>query len=121
MPAKVRRFSTLLPLDIARVAGQQGRSFVALLLLAQGVAGCERKAPGPEACVKFAESWFGVDRERVLRDAALSKHFDAKISDCLTKPYDRELVECVMNGGDNRRCERSYERRLLVGKRGEAP
>jgi hypothetical protein len=90
-----------------------------LALLATSVGGCARKAPGPEACVQFAESWFHVNRENVLRDPPLSKHFDAKIQDCLTKPYDRELVECVMTGGDNRRCERAYERRLLVGKRSE--
>jgi hypothetical protein len=74
--------------------------------------GCERKAPGPNQCVEFAEHWFGVDRQRVLQQPARSKHFDAKIQECLTKPFDRELVECVVAGGDNRRCERAYERRI---------
>jgi hypothetical protein len=88
-------------------------------LLVAGIGGCARKAPGPEECVEFTESWFGVDRESVLRRPALSQHFDEKIRDCLTKPYDRELVECVTTGADKRRCERAYERRLLLGKRGE--
>jgi hypothetical protein len=118
MPAKVRRFS-LISRALARVAGQQSVPTLGLALLAVCLGGCGRKAPGPDACVQFAEAWFHIDREKVLRDPALSKHFDAKIGDCLTKPYDRELVDCVMNGGDNRRCERSYERRQLVGKRGE--
>lgn len=99
---------------LARVAGQSPLAIALLLLTSLG--GCARKAPGPEECVHFAESWFGVDRERVLRDPPLSKHFEQKIHDCLTKPYDRELVECVANGGDNRRCERAYERRLTAGK-----
>jgi hypothetical protein len=114
MPAKVRRMSPVLTTILARVAGQQSIPVALLLLVSLG--GCARKAPGPEECVHFAEGWFGVDRERVLRDPPLSKHFDQKIHDCLTKPYDRELVECVTNGGDNRRCERAYERRLLLGK-----
>jgi hypothetical protein len=109
--------SSVLPVMLARVAGQQSTALALLLLL--GLGGCARKAPGPEECVHFAESWFGVDRERVLRDPPLSKHFDQKIHDCLTKPYDRTLVECVANGGDNRRCERAYQRRLLLGKNEE--
>lgn len=116
MPAKVRRISRLPWNLLTRVAGQQPLA-LALALLAS-LAGCARKAPGPEACVQFAESWFGIGRERVLREPALSKHFDQKIHDCLTRPYDRELVECVLNRGDNRRCERAYERRLL-GNDGE--
>ena len=114
MPAKVRRSLRFIPSNLARVAGQRCYALVALLLLGA----CARKAPGPDECVQFAESWFGVDRETVTRDPALAKHFDAKIGDCITKPYDRELVECVTTGGDNRRCERAYERRLTAGKRG---
>jgi hypothetical protein len=114
MSAKVRRISRPCSPALARVAGQQSVLIAALLLASLG--GCARKAPGPEDCVHFAESWFDIDRERVLRDPALSKHFDQKIHDCLTRPYDRELVVCVSNGGDNRRCERAYERRLATGK-----
>ncbi len=101
---------------LARVAGQP---MTCVLVLLATLGGCARKAPGPEECVQFTESWFGIDRERVLLDPALSKHFDQKIHDCLTRPYDRELVECVMNRGDNRRCERAYERRLLLDQGGE--
>jgi hypothetical protein len=115
MPAKVRRISGLASSTLARVAGQQP-VLVALLLLGS-LTSCARKAPGPEECVRFAESWFDVERERALRNRDLSAHFEQKVHDCLTTPYDRELVECVTAGGDNRRCARSYEQRHVARKR----
>jgi hypothetical protein len=93
---------------------------VLLIVLGGSLAvGCQRKAPGPKECVEFAEHWFDTNRQRVLQQPARSKHFDAKIQECLTKPFDRELVECVVAGGDNRRCERAYERRIAGGPRAD--
>jgi hypothetical protein len=88
-------------------------SLVALLAI-----GCERVAPGPDECVAFAQAWLHARRpaSRLEADAA----FDDLVRHCLTEPYDRELVGCVVGtqaesraGGQSpERCRIDYARRV---------
>jgi hypothetical protein len=90
-------------------------SLVALLAI-----GCERVAPGPDECVAFAQAWLHARRpaSRLEADTA----FDELVRRCLTEPYDRELVDCVvgsqvrgsqaMSGLSQERCRIDYARRV---------
>ena len=71
--------------------------------------GCERKAPGPDECVAFAEAWMRARRPATPLDA--DNAFDELVRRCLTEPYDRELVTCVVGGQNQERCRIDYARR----------
>jgi hypothetical protein len=79
-------------------------SLVALLAI-----GCERVAPGPDECVAFAQAWLHARRpaSRLEADTA----FDELVRRCLTEPYDRELVDCVVRGHNQEGCRVEYARR----------
>lgn len=97
----------------SRAISSRGRGAFPLLLAALLTPACERKAPGPEECVQFAERWFDEDRDRVHLSPTRAKYFDEVVHKCLTTPYDKEYVECVLSGGANARCQRAFERRRL--------
>lgn len=92
------------------------RAGLAVLCQALGAAGalaamgCQRQAPGPDECVAFAEAWMRRHhaRTRLEADAA----FDELVRTCLTDPYDRDLVACVVGGNDQERCRIDYMRRV---------
>lgn len=73
-------------------------------------AGCQRQAPGPDECVAFAEAWMRRHRAPTRLDADAA--FDELVRTCLTSPYDRELVACVVGGDDQERCRVAYMRRV---------
>jgi hypothetical protein len=85
----------------------RGRALAALGLLALG---CQRALPGPDECVAFAESWLRARHPttQLQADAA----FDELVRRCLTEPYDRELVACVVEGHNHERCRVDYVRRV---------
>lgn len=93
------------------VAGQQARA----ALLAGGVLlvliGCRRKAPGPDECLAFAKVWV-ESRHLDKIPLGAADPFDELVRECLTAPYDRALVECVLNGKAPARCRMEYARRL---------
>lgn len=98
-----------------KVAGQKVCTRV-LALLACGtvlaaLVSCQRKAPGPDECVAFAKVW--VQRRQVEAERSLiaADPFDELVRDCLTTPYDRALVECVINGKAPKRCRMEFARR----------
>ena len=75
-------------------------SAFALALSGALSSGCEREAPGPEECARFAAilvrsqaAVFGVVGPSVLAQ------IDSVTQSCLTEPYDRELLGCVLNNG----------------------
>jgi hypothetical protein len=72
--------------------------------------GCQRTLPGPDDCVAFAESWMRVRRPATQLDA--DTIFDELVRRCLTEPYDRELVACVVGGSNPERCRVDYSRRV---------
>jgi hypothetical protein len=85
---------------------------LALCVLAPGGFGCARKAPGPDECVAFAKVWV-ERRSGALEPPMLAADpFDELVRDCLTKPYDRALVECVIQGTPPDRCRVEYARRV---------
>ncbi|HYQ03945.1 MAG TPA: hypothetical protein VER96_34970 [Polyangiaceae bacterium] len=76
------------------------RAVVGFALL--GVAaGCQRKAPGPEECARFAEVVVGVHR---YITPVMAEQIEAQTRECLTQPYDRELLDCVVLTRQARPC-----------------
>ena len=96
-PAGARQLTSL-----ARAAGP--------LLVGVLALGCRREAPGPEECVAFAEAWLKTHPPTSL---LLADHaFDELVRHCLTEPYDRTLVSCVVDGRSPERCRVDYARRV---------
>ena len=96
------------------VAGQHGSAHAAQLLaggLLLAVLGCQRKAPGPDECLAFAKVWV---ESRHLDKVPLGAvdPFEELVRECLTAPYDRALVECVLNGKAPSHCRTEYARRV---------
>jgi hypothetical protein len=87
---------------LARAAGP--------LLLCGVALGCTREAPGPEECVAFAEAWLKTHPPTSLLVA--DHAFDELVRHCLTEPYDRALVSCVVAGSSPDRCRVDYVRRV---------
>jgi hypothetical protein len=73
--------------------------------------GCARVAPGPEECVAFAEAWLRGHRPLPPARLETENAFDELVRRCLTEPYDRELVSCVIGGRNQERCRVDYARR----------
>jgi hypothetical protein len=96
-----RRWFGADPRWLLRVAGP--------VWIAASSLGCERKAPGPDECVAFAEAWMRARRPATPLDA--DNAFDELVRRCLTEPYDRELVACVVEGQNQDRCRVDYARR----------
>jgi hypothetical protein len=94
------------------MAGQKVQAVLLLGLMGTLLfaAGCTRKAPGPDECVAFGKVW--VERHRASQQPGAADAFDELVRDCLTKPYDRALVECVIEGGVPDTCRASYVRRV---------
>ena len=83
-----------------------------LLLL---LGGCARKLAGPAECRAFALASLGVEpttpasalppRARITQQAEELTH------QCLTTPWDYQLLNCLQNGGSNRLCMSSFRAR----------
>jgi hypothetical protein len=103
------------------VAGQQARLAT---LLASGalltLLGCQRKAPGPDECLAFAKVWVESRHLDKLPIGAVDP-FEELVRECLTAPYDRALVECVLNGKAPDRCRMEYARRMEERREPAAP
>lgn len=81
-----------------------------LLVLGLLAFGCEREAPGPDECVAFAGAWLRTRRPATALEAETA--FDSLVRRCLTEPYDRQLVACVLGGHHQERCRIDYARRI---------
>lgn len=90
-------------------------SCLPLLLL---LGGCARKLPGPEECRAFALVTLGV---RPGTSAALIASTDPRLDaraeeltrQCLTTPWDYQLMSCVTRTGNSRACAAQFEARRL--------
>lgn len=91
---------------------------VSLLTVGLLTVGCQRAAPGPEECVAFAESWLRGRRPATQLEADTA--FDELVRRCLTEPYDRELVGCVVGGQNQDRCRVDYVRRAELRREARA-
>ncbi len=95
------------------MAGQ--KVYAAMLVCASAVmwlAGCQRKAPGPDECVAFAKVWVQQDKVSLRRALVGADPFDDLVRECLTTPFDRQLVECALGGAAPQRCRAEYRRRV---------
>ena len=87
-----------------------GWALVAVALLA-GLA-CQRKAPGPQECHRFALQVHGIDEDAVALPPPVKAVIDDVTVKCLTTPFDRELLRCVDEGRGTQRCVAEYNRRV---------
>ena len=90
------------------------RSAPAVLLLASlcaVLAGCERKAPGPEECERFAEVAVQLAGSGPLLTPEVQAAIEQETRTCLTQPYDRALLECVTATQQGGACMAAYRRR----------
>lgn len=86
------------------------------------VVSCARRAPGPEECHALAIQW--ASRESAALSyrpgdgelESVESQILERTTECLTTPYDRELVGCVGSGASPRRCLRAFETRRKGGR-----
>ena len=84
------------------------RVLVGLTLVGVSALGCQRKAPGPEECARFAEAVVGVHR---YITPVMAAQIETQTRECLTRPYDRELIECVLVTRYARSCVAAFRAR----------
>ena len=87
---------------------QLARAVVGLTLLGTSTLSCQRKAPGPEECARFAEAIVGVGR---YVTPAMDAQIERQTQECLTRPYDREFLSCVLLTRQARSCLASFRAR----------
>jgi len=76
-----------------------------LTLASVGALSCQRKAPGPEECARFAEAVVGAGR---YISPVIDAQIERQTQECLTRPYDRELLRCVLLTRQARVCLASF-------------
>lgn len=74
-------------------------------------AACERRLPGPDECRSFAHSVVGVTHPNDLLVPGAAERVGELTRDCLTRPFDRDLLRCVSETGRARLCLADFERR----------
>jgi len=84
------------------------RALVGFTLLGVSLSSCQRKAPGPEECARFAEAVVGADR---YITPVIAAQIERQTQECLTRPYDRELLRCVLLTREARVCLASFRAR----------
>jgi hypothetical protein len=84
-----------------------------LVLVGVALGGCARRLPGPDECHDFALVWvLGPNHAGVRRVGAVTAEaILERTNECLTTPYDRELVQCVTGGGRRQSCLTSFDAR----------
>jgi hypothetical protein len=88
-----------------------------LVLLVASV-GCSRRAPGPEDCHALAVQWVRAEHPslalRIPDPEETEEGAEAvleRTTECLTTPYDRELVDCVVAKSNLRACAAAFDQR----------
>jgi hypothetical protein len=84
------------------------RAAVGFILLGAAATSCQRKAPGPEECARFAEAVVGSRR---YLNPVIAAQIESQTQECLTRPYDRELLNCVLLTRQARGCLASFRAR----------
>ena len=98
--------------------------YVPACALLIGLAGCARRAPGPEECHDLALTWvLGLRARAAVQDPgrAAERAIVDRTTECLTTPYDHELVRCVTAGAPPRRCLGAFEARRRALRVNAAP
>jgi hypothetical protein len=77
--------------------------------------GCQRKLPGPEECRAFALASLGIEPETpavaLSRQLTLTARADELTRQCLTTPWDYQLLDCLGRSRSSRACLMSFEAR----------
>ena len=87
------------------------RACLGSMLANAALLGCERKAPGPEECQRFAEMAARMSTDSPLLTPELQAQIDEETRQCLTKPYDRQLLRCVETTHQAHGCLTSFRLR----------
>ncbi|HEY3254754.1 MAG TPA: hypothetical protein VGJ91_12430 [Polyangiaceae bacterium] len=87
---------------------QLARVIVGCALLGASATSCQRKAPGPDECARFAEAVVGAGR---FVTPVIAAQIETQTQECLTRPYDRELLSCVLLTRQARGCLLSFHAR----------
>ena len=87
---------------------QLARAAFVFTLISGSLTSCQRKAPGPEECARFAEAVVGAGR---YITPVIAAQIETQTQECLTRPYDRELLNCVLLTRQARNCLASFRAR----------
>jgi len=88
--------------------GKLARALIGFTLLGASLPSCQREAPGPEECARFAEAVVGAGR---YISPVIDAQIERQTQECLTRPYDRELLRCVLLTRQARVCLASFKAR----------
>jgi hypothetical protein len=80
-------------------------------VLCASLLGCQRKAPGPEECARFAQAVVTLAAGNPWLTPQMQSAIDDETRQCLTRPYDRELLNCVLITNRARPCLQSFRSR----------
>ncbi len=86
---------------------------VALLALVAGV-GCRGNLPTGADCETLALAAVRVRTPRDLEDARVLRAVQKITLECVTTPYDREMVECVRRRSDYPSCAVEFKVRSVA-------
>lgn len=91
------------------------RALVSVLpVLLVGVLGCERKAPNQEECLDFALHMLRITDARVLSVPLVRDQLDELVVQCLTTPFDKQLLACPERRVSPRSCLIEFQDRDRV-------
>ena len=86
-----------------------------LPLLFLSLVGCARQLPGPLECRALALVSVGLDPSTpatlIRQDPRLEARADEVTRQCLTTPWDYQLLRCLDSGGSSRVCLSRFEAR----------
>jgi hypothetical protein len=87
------------------------RPALVLSLVCAALLACERKAPGPDECARFAQAVVLQHAVAPILTLEMQAQIEQETHNCLTRPYDRELLNCVLVTGRARPCLDAFRRR----------
>ena len=88
----------------------------AIVLLGVSLAACQRKAPGPKECQRFALQVMGVGSTQTEVPPSVKNAMDELTVTCLTRPFSRALLRCVEEGVAVRACMATYAPRSALSR-----
>jgi hypothetical protein len=88
----------------------------ATALLGLALVACQRKAPGPEECQRFALQVMGVASTETRIPPSVKHAVDELTVTCLTRPFNRALLRCVEEGVAVRACMATYAPRSELSR-----
>ena len=87
------------------------RAVLALAFAVAALPACARKAPGPDECERFATTVVTQHAPAAVVTLEMQAQIEEETRNCLTRPYDRELLACVLSTNRGRACLEMFRRR----------